>query len=70
MQPTKGAARRLGVSLADIWMMLRGPKGKVALALCVLPFGTGAAINLMPSVAPPLYGILAKHSTRRSLWIA
>jgi MFS transporter, PAT family, beta-lactamase induction signal transducer AmpG len=52
MQPTKGAARRMGDSLADIWTMLRGPKGKVALALCVLPFGTGAAINLMPSVAP------------------
>jgi predicted MFS family arabinose efflux permease len=32
--------------------MLRGGKGIVALALCVLPFGTGAAINLMPSVAP------------------
>jgi hypothetical protein len=32
--------------------MLRGAKGKVALALCVVPFGTGAALNLMPSVAP------------------
>jgi hypothetical protein len=42
----------MGDSLADIWTMLRGSKGKVALALCVLPFGTGAAINLTPSVAP------------------
>jgi MFS transporter, PAT family, beta-lactamase induction signal transducer AmpG len=47
-----GATRRLGASLSDIWAMLRGGKGIVALALCVLPFGTGAAINLMPSVAP------------------
>ena len=52
IQPTKGAFHRLVASLSDIWAMIRGAKGKVALALCVLPFGTGAAINLMPSVAP------------------
>ena len=52
MQSASGATRRLTASLSDIWTMLRGAKGKVALALCVLPFGTGAAINLMPSVAP------------------
>jgi Major Facilitator Superfamily len=51
-QPARGTTRRLGASLSDVWTMLRGAKGKVAFALCVLPFGTGAAINLMPSVAP------------------
>jgi MFS transporter, PAT family, beta-lactamase induction signal transducer AmpG len=52
IQPANGTMRRLAASLSDLWTMLRGAKGKVALALCVLPFGTGAAINLMPSVAP------------------
>ena len=52
LQPVNGATRRMAVSLSDIWTMLRRAKGKVALALCILPFGTGAAINLMPSVAP------------------
>jgi MFS transporter, PAT family, beta-lactamase induction signal transducer AmpG len=51
-QPVSGTTRRLAASLTDIWTMLRGAKGIIALALCVLPFGTGAAINLMPSVAP------------------
>ena len=52
IQPASGTMRRLAASLSDIWTMLRGAKGKVALVLCVLPFGTGAAIILMPSVAP------------------
>jgi PAT family beta-lactamase induction signal transducer AmpG len=43
--------RQLRVVFADTWAMLRGPKGMVALALCSLPFATGAAINLMPSAA-------------------
>jgi MFS transporter, PAT family, beta-lactamase induction signal transducer AmpG len=51
-QPTIGTTSRLAASLSDVWTMLRGAKGKVALALCVVPFGTGAALNLMPSVAP------------------
>jgi hypothetical protein len=52
IQPARGTTRRLAGSLSDVWTMLRGAKGKVALALCVVPFGSGAAINLMPSVAP------------------
>jgi hypothetical protein len=52
IRPARGTTRRLAASLTDVWSMLRGPKGKVALALCVVPFGSGAAINLMPSVAP------------------
>jgi hypothetical protein len=52
IQPLRGTTRRLAASLSDVWSMLREPKGKVALALCVLPFGSGAAVNLMPSVAP------------------
>lgn len=52
IQPKKGTRHRLAASLAEVWTMLRGAKGKVALAICVLPFGSGAAINLMPSVAP------------------
>lgn len=52
IQPARGTTRRLAASLSDVWRMLREPKGKVALALCILPFGSGAAINLMPSVGP------------------
>jgi predicted MFS family arabinose efflux permease len=52
IQPANGTTRRLASSLSDVSTMLRGAKGKVALALCVVPFGTGAALNLMPSVAP------------------
>ena len=52
IQPANGTTGRLAASLVDVWTMLRGGKGKVALALCVVPFGTGAALNLMPSVAP------------------
>jgi Major Facilitator Superfamily len=52
IQPANGTTRRLASSLSEVWTMLRGAKGKVALALCVVPFGTGAALNLMPSVAP------------------
>jgi MFS transporter, PAT family, beta-lactamase induction signal transducer AmpG len=52
IQPANGTSRRLVESLSDVWAMLRGAKGKVAVALCVVPFGTGAAIILMPSVAP------------------
>jgi MFS family permease len=46
IQPTKGAFHRLVASLSDIWAMIRGAKGKVALALCVLPFAErGAAME-------------------------
>jgi MFS transporter, PAT family, beta-lactamase induction signal transducer AmpG len=52
IQSASGVGSRTVASLVDVWTMLRGAKGKIALTLCVVPFGTGAAINLMASVAP------------------